>query len=57
MKSVQSVKCRDCGEKYRTSFRKGGKVPARNCPACNSDKYEVLVADRAEAREDLGQNF
>jgi hypothetical protein len=55
VKSVQSVKCSECKTLYRTSFRKGGKVPARTCPNCNSDKFEVEV--RAKSEDDSDFNF
>lgn len=55
MKSVQSVTCLDCGTKYRTMFKKGGKVATRLCPQCNSDRYTINVV--ARERDDASSNF
>ncbi len=55
MKSVQSVTCLDCATKYRTMFKKGGKVPARLCPKCNSERYTVNPVVRE--RDDAASNF
>ena len=55
VKSVQSVTCLDCTTKYRTMFKKGGKVPARLCPKCNSDRYTINPVVRE--RDGAASNF
>jgi transcription elongation factor Elf1 len=56
MKSVVSVTCANCGTKYRTTFRKGGRKPARTCPACNSDQF-VLTPTGLDDQNDTGSNL
>ena len=56
VKSVRSLTCSDCGNKYRTIFKKGGKVPARFCPACNSDRYVINVQVKSP-ENDEATNF
>jgi hypothetical protein len=57
VKAVQSLTCTDCGNKYRTMFKKGGKIPARVCPSCSSPRYTLNLPPKPVNADDVSANF